>query len=328
MSAARNATHRVRPALRSGFCRRDVRRAVRRISFGRSLNGPFEARAVCAIVERMSRCAAWVVCVASLAACYRASPAVGVPCATNGACPRGQVCDHALDPPICVTELSADAAVDAEADGQTTIDGTLPTTPTLVQQSADSATSGPLTVTLSSLPAAGDVVLVLAGSRQAPLRSVSGGGVTDWKFAARSVINCNEEIWYGITDGTSAAVSLFLPNNTGVIFGHVSQWRGLATTPLDAATAHSAAASPAAPGTITTRHASDLLVLAASEPGQVTWGEPAPGTWTALTPVVGGACEQAAWYRFVTETGDYAPTVTESGTENWDAAVAAFVVKP
>ncbi|HEX3761509.1 MAG TPA: hypothetical protein VHW23_22585 [Kofleriaceae bacterium] len=202
-------------------------------------------------------------------------------------------------------------------------------TPVLVQEATHGASSGsPLTVTLPSLPTAGDVLIVLAGAAQAPLSGVSGGGVAEWTPAARSPINCNEEIWYGTSDGTSAAVSILLPGNMNVIFGHVSQWHGLATTPLDAATASSAAASPVTPGTLMTRQASDLLVLAASEPLPVTWGEPAPGSWTALKMVTAAPCAQAAWYRFVTGAGNYAPTVTESGTGKWDAATAAFAVAP
>lgn len=268
--------------------------------------------------------------------CYSPHVVAGAPCGTDGQCPLEQVCIAGIcqSPPTSTDAAGHESPRDGGVDVYVPADGGVTDAPAqlaLVQQSAKGATSGsPLMITLPSLPAAGDVLIVLAGARQArlPPSGVSGGGVSVWKLASRSIINCNEEIWYGTTDGTSANVSISLPDNLGVIFGHVSQWHGLTTTPLDMATASSAATSPAAPGTITTQHASDLVVLAASEPAPVTWGKPAPGTWTPLTPVTAGDCAHAAWYRIVTESGAYAPTVTESGKENWDAVVAAFAVAP
>lgn len=280
--------------------------AVRRITLEcarRTCGG--QARAARAIVHRMSRYAASV-CLASLAACHAGAEldVSGVPDAAIRDAPPG------------------DAPSAAPGDAPFA-------TPTLVQEATAGASSGsPLTVTLVNRPAAGDVLIVLAGAGQAPLSGVSGGGVATWTPAARSPVNCNEEIWYGTSDGTSAVVSILLTGNKDVIFGHVGQWHGLATAPLDVAVAGSAAAGPAAPGTLVTRQAHDLLVLAASEPLPVTWGEPAPGSWTALKMVTAAPCEQAAWYRLVTETGSYAPTVTESGTAKWDAATAAFTVAP
>ena len=41
-------------------------------------------------------------------------------------------------------------------------------------------------------------------------------------------------------------------------------------------------------------------------------GSPAPGTWTALTPVT-GYIVQGEWYRVVGATGTYSPTVSETG---------------
>src|SRR5262245_44767849 len=51
----------------------------------------------------------------ALVGCYQATPPSGVPCASDGDCPRGLQCDHSHAPPICVEQLpiEPDAGVDA-----------------------------------------------------------------------------------------------------------------------------------------------------------------------------------------------------------------------
>jgi hypothetical protein len=60
----------------------------------------------------------------ALAGCYQATPPSGVPCASNGECPSGLLCDVSRAPPICVDRLptiepdagGADAGLDAGPD--------------------------------------------------------------------------------------------------------------------------------------------------------------------------------------------------------------------
>ena len=260
--------------------------------------------------------AAHIALLAAIAGCYRPSLTTGAPCQSNVDCPLEQLCDLGASPPSCNTQLS---------------DAAPPSTPRLVQQATAGATAGQPSMTLPSPPIAGNVLVVAAGAGQAPLTGVSGGGVTLWSRATASVVFCNEEIWYGTSDGSSPTVTLLLPDNKDAIFGSVTEWSGLAgATMPDAATSTSQRSSPATAGSITTHHTGDLLVFAASTGAPVTWDTASPGEWTALEPVDGGsdACEQAAWYRVVTTTGSYAPSVNESGASPWDAAVAAFVAAP
>ncbi len=59
-----------------------------------------------------------------LLGCYHPTPPGAVPCASNGACPDGLVCDTAASPPACVDHLpgTQDAAIDAAAPDGTTAD--------------------------------------------------------------------------------------------------------------------------------------------------------------------------------------------------------------
>jgi hypothetical protein len=276
---------------------------------------------------------------AAIEGCYNPSPLAGGPCASNGICPDPLVCDFGQSPPMCNTHQTDaatstpaghDAAdLDASTADAPSADAPPSRAPRLVQQATAGATSGEPTITLLRSPTAGSVLVVAAGAGQAPLDGISGGGVTTWHPATASAVDCNEEIWYGTTDGSSASVTLRLANNVRAIFGSVTEWSGLApANTLDIATATSGASSPATTRPFTTRHASDLLFFSASTISPVTWGTVTPGPWTALLVVNGGECAQAAWYRFVTAADSYTPSVTESGSFAWDAAAAAFIVSP
>lgn len=57
-----------------------------------------------------------------VSACYHPAAATGVPCADTGQCPRDQVCDVRLTPPICVDEPGDEPRPDASQP----IDGAMP----------------------------------------------------------------------------------------------------------------------------------------------------------------------------------------------------------
>jgi len=60
-----------------------------------------------------------------LAGCFQATAPLGAPCAQNGACPEGQVCDHGRSPPACVDHLQDASPPDAPAGPTLTISGTV-----------------------------------------------------------------------------------------------------------------------------------------------------------------------------------------------------------
>jgi hypothetical protein len=190
------------------------------------------------------------------------------------------------------------------------------------------ADMGTLTVTLAALPAAGNVLVMIGADEHQPLTNVTGGGVTTWMALARSDDNTNVEIWYGVTDGTSADVVLHGPlADTHPIFANVSEWSGLLTpNPFDTAHAHSGLVSPADPLAITTTHAHDLVLFGAADLTPNTYGTPGPGAWTALTPIQADI-SLAAWFRIVNVAGAVHPTVSETEGD-WDAAVAALAIAP
>lgn len=284
-------------------------------------------RAVSAIIVMVR----WFFAAAVCAGCYSPHPQPGAPCSSNG-CPDGLVCSpatmtcelHSIDPAIDAG--MDDAAIDAPIDGPPR-DGPMVAQPMLVQQGvnyADTATA--LSVTLPNLPAANDVLVMIGGDPHLMLDSVTGGGVATWTRGPGSFDNANVEIWYGVTDGSNATVTISCASNTLSMGLSVSEWSGLAATNLlDKGHATSGTTSPAGPGMIATAGAHDLLLLGVADDSPNTFGSPTPGTWTALTPV-NGYIVQAEWYRVVDVTGTYAPTVSETAHQ-WDAAIVALRAK-
>ncbi len=200
----------------------------------------------------------------------------------------------------------------------------------IVQQVTGAApnTNAPLSATLGSPPASGHLLVMVGAAEHGGLASVTGGGVGTWTRATNSLSNSNIEIWYGVTNGSSATVTITFPAYGLPIWMAVSEWSGLTTTSvLDVTGSTSGGASPAGPGTIATTHAHDLLIFAVTDSTPNTFGAPTPGAWTAMTGVTAAPVVQAAWYREVTATGSYAPTVTETA-HSWDSAAAAFRVAP
>jgi len=164
--------------------------------------------------------------------------------------------------------------------------------------------------------------VMIGGTPYSQLDSVTGGGVATWTQAAASLTNANIEVWVGVTNGSSATVTIACAANTTSMDISVTEWAGLVTTNLvDAGAATSGTTSPADAGPITTTHAHDLLLFGAADGAPNTWGSPGAG-WTALTPMT-GSITQAQWYRYVTSTGTYEPTASETANA-WDAAVVAL----
>ena len=276
-----------------------------------------------------------------LAACYSPSAATGIPCAANGDCPGAQVCDRGKSPPVCVTTLPTidapprpiDARIDAPTDAIAAIDAPPDAPPaptaTLVQQVTSKVLSSDmLSATLPAAPAAGHVLIMVGDSPQAEIVSVTGGGVATWTRAAIASMDCNSEIWFGVTDGSSSTVTISDPNTTQEDWMNLSEWSGLSTTlTLDNAIAMSGTTSPASAGTLLTGHAHDLVIFTVSDNTPNTYGTPGPGTWTAMTPVEVANCGQVDYYAIVNATGTYAPAISVT-TLTWDAAIAAFRIAP
>jgi hypothetical protein len=211
---------------------------------------------------------------------------------------------------------TADAPVDVPVDAQQGSG--------LVQQvTAASEGNTQLSATLTAAPASGHLLVMVGSAVQGPLMTVSGGGAT-WTMATRSTIHANVEIWYGITDGSSSAVTITFTTITGQMWMSVSEWSGLvASSVVDKATATSGTSNPAASGSITTTNARDLLIFGVGDRLPNTFGAPTGGPWTAMDGVTTTMFQQALCYRHVTATGTFAPTLPETGGY-WDAGVVAF----
>ncbi len=246
-------------------------------------------------------------------------------------CPEGLVCSPKTNTCEVMAVAAGDAAVamdmaslvDAPPNDAPPPDAPLPNA-MVVQQVTNSMPSGAtLSATLPNAPVAGRMLVMVGAATSGGLTSVTGGGAT-WTRAASSPINTNIEIWYGVTDGSSATVTIARTNNTISIWLSVSEWSGLATTsPLDGANANDGTAATISAGSITTTNARDLVIFAASAFAPNTFGTPTPGTWTALTPISNTLITQAVWYQQQAATGTFAPQVTHTEGD-WDAAVVAL----
>ena len=233
--------------------------------------------------------------------------------------PATNTCEaHAID---------AGSADSSEPPNDVAIDAA--TMPLIVQQvtnHADAVTT--LSATLPVTPAAGHLLIMIGANLSGSLASVSGAAVT-WTRAASSLINSNVEIWFGVSSGTGAVVTIARPQTVAAMWISVSEWSGLATTNLlDAAHAADGDANPVTAGSIATTNAHDLLVFAATTALPSTHGAPAPGSWTAMQGVSTTTHTQSAWYRVVTTAGPQAPQVVQSGAAGWEAAIAAFRTAP
>jgi Tfp pilus assembly protein PilX len=212
--------------------------------------------------------------------------------------------------------------------------------PTLRQQTTG-AGANPVTLTLGSLPQANNL-LILVGGNNFGLDfpgGVTGGGVTSWSRATIKNNNSDAEIWYGITNGSSATVTLHGAAGAHLPWGNLSEWSGMNQTQgsvldVTAIGTGTTATATTTPG-ITTTNANDLIIfdVGANVSGCVTfcvnWGTgPTPGTWTPMTGVYSndpGPNEQKSWYSIVSTAGAYNPSQTIGGGGGWwDAAMAAF----
>lgn len=225
----------------------------------------------------------------------------------------------------CGFHTNAASTIDAppaDPDGHVApADGMLVADPSLVQQAKGEApdSSAPLVITLPQPPAPGHLLVAVGADEHGALTAVTGGGVVAWSLAARQLTNTNIELWYGITNGSSATISLTFPQDDLPMWAVVGEFAG--ATAFDGAISADGTASPASAGALSV-HAHDLVIFGVGDQMPNTFGAPAGG-WTALMPASSDHTEQDVWFTVAAATGTLAPSVTETAHQ-WDAAIAAF----
>jgi hypothetical protein len=192
-----------------------------------------------------------------------------------------------------------------------------------VQQQVRQVTSAAsLSMTLSTTPAPGHMLVMIGGAWASPLGSVAGGGVAAWALAARSGDNTNAELWYGISDGSSPTITIDAAV-AGKMSMAVIEWSGLAATNvLDVAHAGSGWSATVSAGPIVTTNAHDLLIFGLTDYSSMSFDGPTPGAWDKLEGST-AVYPQLEWMTTTTVAGTYDPQLTGSG-QGWDAVVAAF----
>lgn len=243
------------------------------------------------------------------AGCFSPDPQAGAPCG-SGRCPSGLVCSAASN--TCErTDVDAPPPVSRDA----------ATMRPLVQyKGAQQLGVDALTVTLDAAPAPGHLLVLIGGDPKAPLTGVTGGGVRTWTRAVRSIENSNIEIYYGITDGSSATVAMALAGSDNVKTAVVTEWADV--TIFERATANDGTVTPATTPTILTTMPNTLAIFAASSFQPNNFGMPGPNLWTEITfptPTL----SQGQWYRVIPTATGVKPEVSVSGSL-WDAALVTF----
>ena len=139
---------------------------------------------------------------------------------------------------------------------------------TLVEQVVAAGGSN-LTTQTFSLPSAstvGDTLILLVGddhTNSATVSAVTGGGVTTWtKVTAHNGASGDgeAEIWYGQVTSSASSVTVTLSGSTNWQLANVSEWSGLAASPVDTSTSTAGTATSFTAGPITTTQAGDLLI--------------------------------------------------------------------
>jgi len=277
----------------------------------------------------------WLLALVLWAGCYAPHPSAGAPCA-DGVCPEGLVCSPATqtcertaaDASTHDGALMRDAAmIDARPDAprDATIIPDAAAGPMLVQEAIGyTAMGSTASATLPAMPVTGHLLVVIGGCTSGGI-TVSGGGAT-WTVATSSLTNSNEEIYFGVTNGTSATVTITLANANAPVFLWVGEWSGAQVVNiLDKARSTSGSTSPASAGSIAPTNAKDLVLFAASAYAPNTFGTPSPETWTPLTGISQTAITQREWYLVQSAAMSHAPAVPlDNPGAGWDAAIATF----
>lgn len=219
------------------------------------------------------------------------------------------------------TNAAVDGAPPLEPDTASVVDAVHVQAPAFVQQAKAEAPNSnvPLVATLPAMPVAGHLLVAIGADEHGALSTVSGGGVGTWTLATRSIHNTNIEVWYGVTDGTSASVAMAFPMDDLPMWMVVGEWSGAAA--FDGAMSTDGTTSPATAGSLAV-HERDLVIFGVGDQLPNTYGT-LDGGWTALMPAKSNHTDQRVWFTVAAATGTIAPSVTETAHQ-WDAAIAAF----
>jgi Cys-rich repeat protein len=261
--------------------------------------------------------------------CYRPSLAVGVPCAANGECPAGQLCDRGRNPPTCVTTLGDAGADTPQVDARGFMDAPpdAPTTLvpiTFVQTNTIKPQGTTTTLHLTKLVGAGNTIIVCMNYLQSSgaslvsltdslnntyVRIVDGlvGGPTDHYLLVAANSPAGDDT---LTATFSAAVAV---GGSDML---VLEYSGLALDPFDVTSSMSGASMNLDSGTATTHAAHELLLGYAEGAGT------SPGSgFTTRSMLAGNIVEE----QIVSTIGTYAATATSSSAStSWTMILATF----
>jgi len=192
---------------------------------------------------------------------------------------------------------------------------------TLVQQAVgfnNSATS--LSVTLTSTPKTGDVLVMLGAAADDSLISVSGGA-SSWTKVVGAAMDPGQEVWVAVSNGSS---TITITSSDQALRMSVTEWSGLATSNIvDQSTSSYGTSATVATSGVTTSDPVDLLLFALGTYPPESFSMTDAG-WQAVSTINTGAVVQAAWYLAVDAAGHYSPSATMSPSNTWATALVAL----
>lgn len=197
----------------------------------------------------------------------------------------------------------------------------------LVKQNAAGVSNGTSVVcTLASNPTSGNMLILCAGAQAtAGVSAVSGGGVTTWTSAKNSRVNRAAEIWYGVTDGSSAAVTVTY-GGKGSNWANLSEWTGILASGTIVHTTGSNSGSSQNPSTGNAVTSNAVVLLIACERyASSASGVLSAGPTNSFTTLTAPCPNVQPAYREVSATGTYNTDWTfSSSSDTWDAVIVAF----
>jgi site-specific recombinase XerD len=197
--------------------------------------------------------------------------------------------------------------------------------PTLIQSAAGQVVSGTsYTITLSSTPKTGDVILLATLDTASSSNTPSETGVT-WTSAASGGSSFSDIIYYGVV-GSSPGNVITITQTSGRGSGVAEEWSGLkSSSPLDTALGDTVGTSTTiSSGSVTPTQNGDVVFALGAIFTSITGGPTNGYTSDVNSPYANAALNLTVAYQIQNTAAATSTTWTAGSSSSWDADIASF----
>lgn len=198
---------------------------------------------------------------------------------------------------------------------------------TRIQGSTGSVAAGTsYTITLSSTPTSGNLIVLGSGNNQGTLSGVSQTGVT-WASASVPAFNFGTDIWVGyVGPGAGTVITVTLPaSGRGV--GVADEWSGLLTSlAIDQVNGTHGTSTTLSSGSVTPTQDNELVMVLGVTFTTITGG-PTGGFTNDLSPATSASFNIALAY-LVQGTAGAAVATWALASNPWDGAIISLFALP